>query len=63
MKYLIILAIILFTLPYAIARFCYEYNECIFGIVTYDLYAIIEFLLIVVVAVLVYKIGKKLIKK
>jgi hypothetical protein len=62
-KLLVAVIFISFFLPYLIGKFCNEYEECGFGIRTYNLYALIEFIFIIAIAILVYRLGKKLLKK
>ena len=43
--------------------YCSEYSECVFGVITYNIYAATEFILMAATALLVYRIGKGLLKK
>ena len=58
---LIILGII--AVNRILPSYCSEYSECVFGVITYNIYAATEFILTVTAALLVYRIGRRILNK
>jgi len=60
---LILIIVGIIALHYLLPSVCPEYLECAFGIITYDIYAITELILILASVILLFRIRKVLKEK